>query len=71
MKQNIGKQKIKNMISNAIILAAGKSTRFASFTYERPKGLFRVKGEYLLQVHRMSTLINISIIIAYAMNNPY
>lgn len=43
MKKNIGKQKIKNMISNAIILAAGKSTRFASFTYERPKGLFRVK----------------------------
>ena len=48
MKKNIGKQKIKNMISNAIILAAGKSTRFALFTYERPKGLFRVKGDYLL-----------------------
>ena len=49
MKKNIGKQKIKNMISNAIILAAGKSTRFAPFTYERPKGLFRVKGEYLIE----------------------
>ena len=34
---------------NAIILAAGKSTRFAPFTYERPKGLFRVKGEYLIE----------------------
>ena len=29
---------------NAIILAAGKSSRFAPFTYERPKGLFRVEG---------------------------
>ena len=48
MKKNTGKQKRKNMINNAIILAAGKSTRFASFTYERPKGLFRVKGDYLL-----------------------
>ena len=37
------------MINNAIILAAGKSTRFAPFTYERPKGLFRVKGEYLIE----------------------
>lgn len=36
------------MSCNAIILAAGKSTRFAPFTYKRPKGLFRVKGEYLL-----------------------
>ena len=38
------------MISrNAIILAAGKSSRFAPFTYERPKGLFRVKGEILIE----------------------
>ena len=36
-------------IRNAIILAAGKSTRFAPFTYERPKGLFRVKGEILIE----------------------
>lgn len=34
---------------NAIILAAGKSTRFAPFTYERPKGLFRVRGEVLIE----------------------
>lgn len=34
---------------NAIILAAGKSNRFAPFTYERPKGLFRVKGEILIE----------------------
>lgn len=37
------------MKKNAIILAAGKSSRFAPFTYERPKGLFRVKGEVLIE----------------------
>ena len=34
---------------NAIILAAGKSNRFAPFNYEKPKGLFRVKGEILIE----------------------
>lgn len=37
------------MNRNAIILAAGKSSRFAPFTYERPKGLFRVKNEVLIE----------------------
>ena len=37
------------MKRNAIILAAGKSNRFAPFTYEKPKGLFRVKGEILIE----------------------
>lgn len=37
------------MTRNAIILAAGKSNRFAPFTYEKPKGLFRVKGEILIE----------------------
>lgn len=37
------------MLRNAIILAAGKSNRFAPFTYEKPKGLFRVKGEILIE----------------------
>lgn len=36
-------------MNNAIILAAGKSNRFAPFTYEKPKGLFRVKGEILIE----------------------
>ena len=36
-------------MSSAIILAAGKSSRFAPFTYEKPKGLFRVKGEILIE----------------------
>lgn len=30
---------------NAIILAAGKSQRFAPFTYEKPKGLFKVRRD--------------------------
>ena len=37
------------MIKNAIILCAGKSTRFAPFTYEKPKGLFIVRGEVLIE----------------------
>ncbi len=37
------------MKKNAIILAAGKSNRFAPFTYEKPKGLFSVKGQILIE----------------------
>lgn len=37
------------MQKNAIILAAGKSNKFAPFTYERPKGMFRIKGEILIE----------------------
>lgn len=37
------------MKKNAIILAAGKSNRFAPFTYEQPKGLFCVRGEILIE----------------------
>ena len=37
------------MEKNAIILAAGKSGSFAPFTYEKPKGLFNVKGEILIE----------------------
>ena len=43
----IERKKMKN--KNAIILAAGKSNRFAPFTYEKPKGLFIVKGEVLIE----------------------
>lgn len=37
------------MEKNAIIMAAGKSNRFAPFTYEKPKGLFIVRGEILIE----------------------
>lgn len=36
-------------MKNAIILAAGKSAKFAPFTYEKPKGMFRVKGQILIE----------------------
>ena len=36
-------------VDNAIILAAGMSTRFVPISYERPKGLLYVKGEILIE----------------------
>ena len=37
------------MKKNAIIMAAGTASRFAPLSYERPKGLLRVKGEVLIE----------------------
>lgn len=34
---------------NAIIMAAGTSSRFAPLSYEKPKGLLNVKGEILIE----------------------
>lgn len=36
-------------VENAVILAAGLSSRFAPISYERPKGLLRVRGEVLIE----------------------
>lgn len=36
-------------VNNAIVLAAGMSTRFVPFSYEKPKGLTVVKGEVLIE----------------------
>lgn len=36
-------------VNNAIIMAAGMSTRFAPLSYERPKGLLIVKNEVLIE----------------------
>lgn len=36
-------------VKNAIILAAGFSSRCAPLSYEKPKGLFKVKGEVLIE----------------------
>ena len=38
-----------HMVENAVILAAGMSTRFAPLSYEKPKGLLRVRGEILIE----------------------
>ena len=37
------------MKRNAIIMAAGTASRFAPLSYEKPKGLLRVKGEILIE----------------------
>ncbi len=39
----------KHKIENAIILAAGMSTRFVPLNYEKPKGLLSVNGEPLIE----------------------
>ena len=36
-------------VKNAIIMAAGMSSRFAPLSYEIPKGLLQVKGERLIE----------------------
>lgn len=36
-------------VTNAVIMAAGKSSRFAPLSYEKPKGLIRVKGEIMIE----------------------
>jgi CTP:phosphocholine cytidylyltransferase-like protein/thiamine kinase-like enzyme len=36
-------------VKNAVIMAAGMSTRFAPLSYEKPKALLRVKGEILIE----------------------
>lgn len=40
---------------NAIIMAAGMSTRFVPLSYEKPKALLKVKGEVLIerQIHQL------------------
>lgn len=40
---------MKNIHKNAIILAAGRSNEFAPLIYEKPKGLFQVRGEILIE----------------------
>ncbi len=36
-------------VDNAIIMAAGLSSRFAPISYERPKGVLKVRGEVLIK----------------------
>lgn len=36
-------------VDNAVILAAGLSSRFAPISFERPKGLLKVRGEVLIE----------------------
>ena len=36
-------------VDNAVIMAAGLSSRFAPISYERPKGVLKVRGEILIE----------------------
>lgn len=54
---------------NAIIMAAGTSSRFAPLSYEKPKGLLKVKGEVLIerQIHQLQEagITNITVVVGY------
>lgn len=56
-------------VKNAIILAAGASTRFVPLSLEQPKGLFEVKGEKLIERQIMQLqaagIQNISVVLGY------
>lgn len=56
-------------VDNAVILAAGASTRFIPLSLERPKGLFEVKGEKLIERQikqlRDAGIKNITVVLGY------
>lgn len=56
-------------VNNAIILAAGASTRFIPLSLEQPKGLFEVKGEKLIerQIQQLQAagIRNITVVLGY------
>ncbi len=56
-------------VDNAIIMAAGLSSRFAPISYEKPKGLLVVKGDVLIerqieQLHEAG-IENITLVVGY------
>lgn len=62
-------------VDNAIIMAAGKSTRFAPISYEKPKALIYVKGEVLIerQIKQLQEkgINNIIIVVGYKKEKFY
>ena len=56
-------------VENAIIMAAGMSSRFAPLSYEKPKGLLKVKGEILIerQIEQLQEvgISDITVVIGY------
>lgn len=54
---------------NAIIMAAGTSSRFAPLSYEKPKGLLKVKGEVLIerQIRQLQEagICDITVVVGY------
>lgn len=62
-------------VDNAIIMAAGMSSRFAPLSYERPKGLLNVRGEVLIerqirQLHECG-ITDITIVLGYMKEQFY
>ncbi len=56
-------------VDNAVIMAAGMSSRFAPLSYEKPKGMLVVKGEVLIerQIRQLQEtgIRNITIVVGY------
>ena len=57
------------MTRNAIIIAAGTSSRFVPLSFEKPKGLIEVKGEVLIerQLRQLNEagIVDITIVVGY------
>ena len=56
-------------VNNAVIMAAGLSKRFAPISYERPKGILRVRGEVLIerqirQLHEAG-ITDVTVVVGY------
>lgn len=56
-------------VDNAIIMAAGLSSRFAPISYEKPKGLLKVRGEILIerQIKQLQAagIYDITVVVGY------
>ena len=56
-------------VDNAIILAAGLSSRFAPISYEKPKGILKVRGEILIERQieqlREAGIQDITVVVGY------
>jgi len=56
-------------VDNAVIMAAGMSSRFAPLSYEKPKGLLTVKGEILIERQirqlREAGITDITVVVGY------
>lgn len=56
-------------VDNAVILAAGLSSRFAPISYEKPKGVLKVRGEVLIERQieqlREAGITDITVVVGY------
>lgn len=62
-------------VTNAVIMAAGMSSRFAPLSYEKPKALLNVKGEVLIereirQLHEAG-ITDITLVVGYMKEKMY